>query len=502
MTRPIALNCEKRSMKKSSIIKYFSGTLLALIFFSALPLTLFGSVFWTPPRYDETYYGELSHMVDRLKETEGKKIVFVGNSAMAFGIRPDLIDAEIPEYKSVVFGLYGAIGTKAMLNLSKAGIGEGDIVVFAPEQYAPSLSLEFSAGEMWFAADSDHSLIGYLPSEDKEAMAKAFFDFAQSKFAYTASDGKPEVDGVYMQASFDDEAGNEVGYMTYERPYNTMPFGYDANALISYDTHIFGEGFVDYVNEYAAYVRSVGAEIYYGFAPANRLALADGTADEAIDAFYEYLLDNLDMEILGHPADYVMDYEWFYDSNLHMNSAGMYVYTRRIVEALKAQLSIDTETKIDVPEKPEIPADDVEEGDNADAACFTYELVQDEAQGTEVAIVTGLTAQGRERAQLTLPSVYEGRQVTMFEADVFQNDTQLSRVVIPRTIRMIYDGSFSGCTRLQEIKLLHDVPCGVGTDLFAGTDGFRILVPASALEVFSTHYNWGAYKDFLTGYGG
>ena len=73
-----------------------------------------------------------------------------------------------------------------------------------------------------------------------------------------------------------------------------------------------------------------------------------------------------------------MDYEWFYDSNLHMNSAGMYVYTRQIVEVLKAQLSIDTETKIDIPEKPEIPADDAEEGDNADAACFTYELVQDD----------------------------------------------------------------------------------------------------------------------------
>lgn len=503
MTGQQEISFAGKSMKKSSIIiKTVLGSLLAAILFAAIPLSLFGSVFWTPPRYDETYYGELAHMVDRLKTTEGKKIVFVGNSAMAFGIRPDLIDAEIPGYTSVVFGLYGAIGTKAMLNLSKAGIGEGDIVVFAPEQYAPSLSLEFSAGEMWFAADADHSLLGYLPGEDKVAMAKAFYDFAQSKFAYTADGSKPEVDGVYMQASFDDGAGNEVGYMTYERPYNVMPFGYDANALISYRTDIFGEGFLDYVNEYAAYVRSVGAEICFGFAPANRLALADGTAREALEAYYEYLLANLDMEVMGHPADYVMDYEWFYDSNLHMNSSGMYAYTRLLVEDLKAHLSIDTETQIEVPEKPQIPAGEVEEGDNADAACFTYALVQDEVQGTEVAVVTGLTAEGRERAELTIPSTYEGRQVTMFEAGTFQGDTKLSRVVIPGSIRMIYDGSFSGCTRLQEIRLLHETPCGVGTNLFAGTDGFRIGVRASALEVFATHYNWGAYKEYLTGYEG
>ena len=175
---------EQKSMKKSiSIIKAVLAAVLAVVFFAAVPLTLFGSVFWTPPRYDETYYGELKYMVDRLQNTQGKKIVFVGNSAMAFGVRPDLIDAEIPGYSAVVFGLYGAIGTKAMLDLSKAGIGAGDIVIFAPEQYAPSLSLEFSAGEMWFAADADHSLLGYLSGEDKVSMAKAFFDFAQSKFA-------------------------------------------------------------------------------------------------------------------------------------------------------------------------------------------------------------------------------------------------------------------------------------------------------------------------------
>ncbi len=489
-------------MKKSSkIIRIVLGVALAVIFFAAIPLSLLGSVFLTPSRYDETYYGELTHMVRRLKDTEGKRIIFVGNSAMAFGILPELIRAEIPGYTAVVFGLYGAIGTKAMINLSKAGIREGDIVVFAPEQYAPSLSLEFSASEMWFAADADYSLLDYMPGEDKEAMAKAFVDYAQSKFSYTADGTKPETDGVYMQSSFDDGEGNEVGYMTYDRPYNTMPFGYDANSLISFRTDIFGEGFVDYVNEYASYVRSVGAEIYYGFSPANRLGLEDGTTQETLNAFYDALGGLFEMEIMGHPSDYVMDYEWFYDSNLHMNSSGMYVYTRQLVEDLKTQLMIDTETQIEVPEKPQIPSGgEVEEGDDTDAACFTYEIVADEAQGTEVAVITGLTEAGREKNSLIVPSSYEGRRVTLFEADVFQGHTRLASVVIPGSIMMIFDGSFSGCTRLQEIRLRHEIPCGVGQDLFAGTDGFRICVPADAVELFATHYNWGAYKEYLVGY--
>lgn len=488
----------KRSRK---IIKIVVGAVLALVFLAAVPLSLLGSVFLTPPRYDETYYGQLAHMVNRLGNTEGKKIVFLGNSAMAFGIRPDLIEREIPGYKCVVFGLYGAIGTKAMMYLSKAGIGQGDIVVFAPEQYAQSLSLDFSGSEMWLAADADYSLIDCLPPEDKEKMAKSFIGYAQSKFAFTAAGSKPETDGPYMQSSFDDGAGNEVGYMTYERPHNIMPFGYDANALISYDTDIFGDGFIDYVNAYADRVRAVGAEIYYGFAPANRLGLKDGTTRETLNAFYDHVSEQFAMEIIGHPADYVMDHEWFYDSNLHMNSSGMYPYTRQLTEDLKAALAIATETEIEVPKKPEIPpGGQTGEGDSADAACFTYETVTDETQGAEVAIVTGLTDEGRSKSRLTIPSVYDGKPVTLFKADVFRNDTKLSVVVIPNSIKMIYDGSFSGCTRLREIRLMHKTPCGVGTDLFAGTNGFRVYVPFGALDLFATHYNWGAYRDFLAGY--
>lgn len=488
-------------MKRRSIVKIALAVVLALVIFASMPLTLIGSVFWTPPRYDETYYGQLAHMVNRIKTTEGRKIVFVGNSAMAFGVRPDIIDREIPGYASVVFGLYGAIGTKAMISLSKAGLSDGDIVVFAPEQYAPSLSLDFSGSEMWFAADADHSIARYLPSEDKNKMTRAFVSYAQSKFAYTSRDARPETDGVYMQSSFDDGDGNEVGYMTYDRPYNVMPFGYDANAIISYDTDIFGDGFIDYVNEYAAYVRSVGAEIYYGFAPANRLGLDDGTTGETLDEFYLYLSERLDMEIMGHPSDYVMDYEWFYDSNLHMNSSGMYAYTRQIVEDLKATLMISTETEIDLPEKPEIPRDgELEESDDVDIDCFTYKLVTDKTQGTEVVIITGLTDAGRAKNELTVPSAYGGKRVILFEANTFKNNSVLSRVVLPDSIGMIYDGSFSGCTRLQELRLKHKTPCGVGTDLFAGTNGFRIGVPSNALDLFATHYNWGAYKEFLRGY--
>ncbi len=83
--------------------------------------------------YSETYYGELPAMYDRLAGTEGKKVVLIGNSGVAFGVRSDLLEKELDGYKVVNFGLYGAIGTKTMLDLSEELINEGGIVSIIPK---------------------------------------------------------------------------------------------------------------------------------------------------------------------------------------------------------------------------------------------------------------------------------------------------------------------------------------------------------------------------------
>ena len=63
---------------------------------------------------------------DRLNAVEGKKIVFVGGSSLPFGLRCDLVEGELPDYTAVDFGLYAALGTVVMMDLSLSGISEGD----------------------------------------------------------------------------------------------------------------------------------------------------------------------------------------------------------------------------------------------------------------------------------------------------------------------------------------------------------------------------------------
>lgn len=380
---------------KKAVIAVTLTVLLSLI----LPVTLSVAGFCTPAVYDATYYGELRYMVGRLKSAEGKKIVLVGNSALAFGVRTDFLESEFPAYQAVNFGLYGAIGTKTMLDLSKVNIGEGDIVIVVPEQLGQSLSLYFSAENVWMAADGAFGILGQIAKENRAAMAGGYGRFVSDKFSYLSRGTKPTAEGVYAQSSFNDEEGSECGFMTYDRPFNIMPNGYDANNLIRFEPCLAEREFIDYLNDYVAYADGRGATVCYGFAPVNGLALSDGTTEEQIDGWYDFLSKELDCPVLGDPNNYILDYEWFYDNNVHLNSAGMSVYTRRLTEDIKAFLGDSTPTSIALPEKPEVPVAPSADGENGDADCFVYE------DGEGGVIVAALTEKGKGKSELTLPAL-------------------------------------------------------------------------------------------------
>ena len=468
---------------------------IIIIIAALIPIvfTLIGFV--APAQYDETYYGELGYMYNRLKNTQGKKIVLIGNSSLTFGVRTDLMQAEFPDYEVVQLALYGAIGTKAMLDLSKVNISEGDIVILIPEQNEQAQSLFFSAENMWMAADGNFSMLAQIAKENVPSMVGNFLQFVSQKYGYIMKGSKPTVSGVYQQSSFNDENGVEVGYMTFPREQNSMVGGYDANNLIDFSGEL-PKDFVEYLNDYNRFVHSKGATLYYGFAPINELGLADGNDEEALYGYVERLAEQLEFPIIGTPVNYVMDYEWFYDTNFHMNSAGMYVYTNQLVEDIKTKLDISTSNSIVIPEKPQIVSPEKVEGNNVDVDCFTYESYEEGVK------IVGLTEKGKQSTSLIIPTTYEGQSVVCFDPSVFAGNTNIIQITIQSNVQILYNGCFSGCNRLQKIILQHTAPntIGVGTDLLQGAENCYIYVPNAALDIFTTHYNWGVYRNVLRGY--
>ena len=464
-------------MKKKIVIICITLALLL-----SMPAVLLAWGLGLPAQYGDTFMGELKHKVKLLEAAPGPRIVLVGGSGVAFGVDSALMERELPGYSAVNFGMYAALGTTVMLDLSEPYIREGDIVILLPEQQAQTLSDWFDPAVMWQGLDGAFELLPSLPGDKLGRLAGTFPEFAGQKFSYAVHGEPPRPQGVYRRDSFN-ERGDVVSSLCAQ---NEMPAGYDANTPIRFDPEMVTEEFALRVREYARTVTEKGAVLWYGFCPMNARAV-EGTGSE-IDAFYEALQEKLDLPLAGDPHEFILDAGWFYDTNFHPNSSGKTVYTRELIRAVKAMLGDSSPTDITLPEMPEMAGADGWTGEDRDGACFTYE----ERDG--VLAVTGLTAQGAQRDALTVPSAWNGLPVNAIEAGAFAGAEHLREIVIQRNIRSVGDRAFDGCAALERIVLEQDAPsaCRVGQGLLEGTEA-KVYVPASALSAYRTDYFWSVY---------
>lgn len=484
---------KERSKRKIAVIAacIFTGIIVLVPFLCVLIAGL-----WIPPQYADTFYGELAPMYAKMARTRRNKIVILGNSAVAFGVDSALAQRLLSEggldYAVCPFGLYGALGTKMMCELALSQIGEGDIVVFTPELYEQSLSTYFSAEEAWYALDSETGLYWKFSSETQNALLGGYFGYTAKKLQRFQSGERAEGSGVYAKSSFDENCDLK----NYPRPYNVMEGGADSNNPVSFDKARWSKEFLSYCNEFAKKVTGKGARIFYSFAPMNASAVSFEELKKA-ESLYDFLFDALEFPIIGKIEDSILEREWFYDSNYHLNESGMTVHTVQLVNDIKTELGNSTKTQCALPEKPVIPDQGVVgEGDNSDAAMFEYRL-----DGSYYTVV-GLTEAGKAATELVIPYQVDGVYVKAFLPLVFFNDKKIAKITVQENIHTLSNGCFVGCDGLKEIVLKHTEPAeiAVGYELLNGTNGCKISVPQSALSKFENNYFWGRYARQLQGY--
>ena len=477
-------------MKKKIIIRI----ILIFIFILSPFLILLSFDLTIQNEYSKYYYAELSSMYQKLKKTCGKKIVIIGNSNVSFGVESklfeELISSEDEKYEVVNFGLYGAIGTKAMLDLAEEYIKKDDIVILIPEEYEQSMSLYFNAKEMWYALDSNRLMFNDLDSRSKEALIGNYFDYVSKKYESHKIDKTFDGLGVYAKSSFD----SNCDMTNCKRDYNIMFNDYDENNPIDLANLKINEDFIDYINEYSDAISKKGASMYYSFSPMNKEAIVNSNSE--IDSFYIRLKDKLNFPIISDINKYIMDKEWFYDSNFHLNTSGMKLRTFLLVEDLKNELGITTKTRFDMYEKPTKTEDIISGvGNNSCSEYFNYEK-----NGNYYKVI-GIKDEYKDKEELIIPYSYDGYYVNEFTIDVFTFNKNIKKITIQNNIKRIYDNSFNGCRALQGIYLEHNSPSeiSVGFNLLTGTKG-NIFVDNKVKTSFLNDYFFGAYQERIFGY--
>ena len=477
-------------MKKKVII--IVCILLAIL---AIPIALIGFAFGLPAQYDQSFYGGMKIKYDRLTSIKDRKIVIIGGSSVAFGIRSDLMEEEIG-IPVVNFGLYANLGTKYMLDVAKDSIKKDDIVLIAPEQNSQALSNYFNGEAVWYTADGNFKVLKKVEFENYGDLAKSFLTFVSGKFGYNQAGTKPRPEGVYNVDAF-----NEYGDISYERPYNVMPAGYDVTMPISFNKQTISNDFIEYLNSYAEELQGKGAQVYYSFCPMNADALEDGTTEENVAEYYDCLKDSLKFKILGNPISRILDNEWFYDSNFHLNTNGAQYYTRRVILDLKVELNDFTDVKFPVPEKPQLPQDDSQNSDNQvsedlKSAIEKFNLsIITQRNGQRAWRIDGLTGAGRALTEIEIPDYIAGIPVAEIAGEAFAGDTAVVKIIFGKNINSVGEKAFNGCSSLTGVYITSLDPNSFhpATTIFDGADNCAFYIPAQVYASdYLTDYFWGA----------
>ena len=395
--------------------------------------------FGLPVQFGDTFMGELKSKYERLKETSGKRIVLVGGSGVAFDCDSALMDDFFPSYKIVNFGMYAGLGTKAVMDLSENYIHEGDIVILSPEQSEQTLSDYFNGEYMWQAADGAFGMLRNIKSENFETMLGNFPRFALEKLNYVMKGQKPQTDSIYQKKSFNTYGDIELDTCRE----NILPNGYDVNQKVRFTEDVVQPEFMDYMNDWAKRLEKKGAVVWYRYCPVNKLSVEDMDDLAAYDVF---LRQKLDFPVIGNPENSLMEAEWFFDTNFHLNQPGKEVNTVQLIRDMKAMLGDDRAVTVELPEKPHRTWGEV----SAETRIWT-------AKDSET---------------------YQGEET----------------IVIPENVTQIEDYAFSNCAGLKQIVLEQKDPskCIVGQHLLDGT-GAEILVPQMSVDSYKRNYFWSVY---------
>lgn len=500
---------EKAAERAHRNKKWFYPVFAGLLAVFLLPIILITVItFAFPPVYNDTFVGELGDKYDRLNATDEKKVVVIGGSSVAFGLDSEMMEEHLGR-KVVNFGLYANLGTKLMLDISRSNINEGDIIIIAPEMNSQTLSLYFNAETAIQAMDGNWGMLPYVGTDDYESLIGAMWKFAGDKLNYTLTGKRPENAGAYQKQWF-----NEYGDNTFDRPYNTMAstsktitldFRTNPNDNVTSDY----EQFIDYVNEYIAFCNMKGATVYFSFAPMNEAAMTDYNTAENVYNFYKNLCASVNCRVISDITKCIMDEGYFFDSEFHLNNAGVTVRTAQLIDDIKREKGEATVTlsRDEIPEPPGFAPMDIVGGDDEN---LFFILEQTERNGQPIWCVVGLNDSGLIQDTLKIPNNVDGIPVSVIRANAFAGSL-VKTVYLGENVSVLDGHAFSGASVLSSVYVPKrcldsegSIIIGVPNTAPFATDGansaLKIYVPETELEVFRADYFWGEYNGFLAGY--
>lgn len=310
-------NSEKTFLKEN--IKFF----LKLFLFACMVIYY---LYHIMPQYEGSYTAALLDKVERLESIEEPKVVLLGHSNLAFGICSDLIESEIG-MPVVNMGLHGGLGNVFHERMAEYNVTEGDIYILCASDFADDGSLSDTT-LAWVTLENHPKLWKLVHLSELYSMLEGYPAYLKKSIAlYNSNYGnidprERDPNDLYARSAF-----NKYGDIFLERKGSEYTFTFTISPPSINDIT------VNRINELAAWLEKQGATLLIAAYPIGQGELT--VPKEEFEEFQKELENRLNCDVISQYTDYMYDYSYFYDTHMHLNSAGAAMRTRQLIEDIK-----------------------------------------------------------------------------------------------------------------------------------------------------------------------
>ncbi len=297
----------------------------------------------TAPVYSGSYYATFADKYDRLLSLEStQKLVLFSGSSARFGYDSAALDAALPSYAVVNMGVFAYTNALPQLELIRARMREGDILLLSPEfdaakrQFCTTNAFD---DDFFCMAEANYDMVADLDLQQYSGVFSALGSYLQTRAGMTQS-------SYAVSPSDLDEDGNAVDTPSYnaygdyvlnrpdaadDTPIYGLPVDY-TTAAFPYDTYIAPAN-----AEFSRFM-AAGVHVWLTYSPRNSRAVSAESTPEAIAALDEYFRKNLDVTILTNLSDSLLPGRYFFGTDNHLSTHGVALRTEQVIAALTSQL--------------------------------------------------------------------------------------------------------------------------------------------------------------------
>lgn len=288
------------------------------LFFLLLVSVLFG-IFCTVERNEEHYFCMLEKKRNAFASIEGERILFLGDSNLAFGLNSKTISDSLNR-PVVNAGLHGGIGLQYMLNEYEKLVRKGDVVVIAPvfDQYYNGAG-EYLSLPVALFYNHWHG-ISKLSFEQWKVFFSGFMQIIKQRNLNLSNEAS-------YRASYFNEYGDEIKHWS-------MP-SLEKIPYMSYAKGAINKSMINSLYDIVQKWKRTGADVYImppactiDFYKENKLKIEQLSST----------LKQAELPFIISPERCIFDLTHMYDGNYHLSKKGVDAYTALMIETLQSQI--------------------------------------------------------------------------------------------------------------------------------------------------------------------